>query len=153
MPDMLQYADGQIQNILHLLYPKKQNKFDWGIKDISFACSFYTSSKSWRGYSFTAVYLCVCVCLYFVWTKFQPNRSTFVHTTGSLNGCVRTLSKVVTFGQRSRSQYYNFHFFFTTQFSVHFSTVGLYSLISDRDQKEIRYATWICTWWICIWIS
>ena len=30
---------------------------------LDFAVSFYTSSKSWRGYIFTAVCLCVCVCL------------------------------------------------------------------------------------------
>ena len=35
---------------------------------------FYTSTKSWRGYNFTAVWcLCVRLCL---WTKFQPNRCT-----------------------------------------------------------------------------
>ena len=41
---------------------------------------YYTSTKSWRGYIFTAVYLCLSVCLSVcmsvwlcLWTKFQPN--------------------------------------------------------------------------------
>ena len=41
---------------------------------------FYTSTKSWRGYIFTAVCLCMCLCVCvstaFLWTEFQPNRCT-----------------------------------------------------------------------------
>ena len=72
----------------------------------------YTSTKSWRGYIFTAVCLCVCVCLsvcpIFLWTKFQPNRCTdldAVFAKWLLKTLARTLLNLVTLGPRSRSRW------------------------------------------------
>ena len=81
--------------------------------------SFYTSTKLWRGYIFTAVCLsfCLCTCVSDVclWTKFQPNGwtdSDAVFAKWLLPALARTLLKLVTLGQRSRSQWRNTHFFF-----------------------------------------
>ena len=72
----------------------------------------YTSTKSWRGYIFIAVCLCVCVCVCvcpeFLWTKFQPNGCTdldAVFAKQLLTTLSRTLLKLVTLGQRSRSRW------------------------------------------------
>ena len=82
---------------------------------------FYTSTKSWRGYIFIEVCLCVCVCVCvsvcpeFLWTKFQPNGCTdldAVFAKWLLTAMARTQLKLVTLGQRSRSQSRNTHFFF-----------------------------------------
>ena len=79
---------------------------------------YYTSTKSWRGYIFTAVCLSVCVCLcvqFFLWTKFQPNGCTnldAVFAKWLLTALTRTLLNLVTFGRRSRSQWRNTRFFF-----------------------------------------
>ena len=84
---------------------------------------FYISTKSWRGYIFTAVCLCVCrsvclsVCLsvrHFLWTKFQPNGYTDLDAVFGkwlIISLARTQLKMVTFDQRSRSQWLNNHFF------------------------------------------
>ena len=58
----------------------------------------YTSTKSWRSYIFTPVFL---------WTKFQPNGCTnldTVFTTFFLTTLAQSLLKLVTLGQSSRSQ-------------------------------------------------
>ena len=80
--------------------------------------SFYTSTKSWRGYIFTAVCLCVClsvcVCVcpaLFLWTKFQPNGYTDLDAVFAKqlhSTLARTLLKLVTLGQRSRSKQSSF---------------------------------------------
>ena len=50
--------------------------------DLNIIMRFFTSTKSWRSYNFTAVWLqfdCVSVCLSAglgLWTKFQPNAWT-----------------------------------------------------------------------------
>ena len=80
--------------------------------------TFYTSTKSWRSYIFTAVCLCVCVCLcvrLFLWTKFQSNIWTDLEAVFAkrlLSALAWTLFKLVTLGQRSRSQWLKIHFFF-----------------------------------------
>ena len=73
-----------------------------------FVYTFYTSTKSWRGYIFTSVCLCVClsVCLseVFLLTKFQPNEWTALDAVFAkwlLTALARTLLKLVTLGQRS----------------------------------------------------
>ena len=86
---------------------------------IGISLFFYTSTKSWRGYIFTAVCLCVCVCVcvsvclsvclcvrHFLWTKFQPNGCTDLNAIFAkwlLSALARTLLNLVTLGQRSRS--------------------------------------------------
>ena len=86
-----------------------------------FYSGYYTSTKSWRGYIFTAVCLCVCLCVcvcvcvrHFLWTKFQPNECTeldAVFARWLLPALAQTLLNLVTLGQRSRSQWRNTHFF------------------------------------------
>ena len=91
----------------------------WGrfLSFIQYFIVYYTSTKSWRGYIFIAVCLCVCVsvCVYvsvcvcpeFLWTKFQPNGWTdldAVFAKWLLTTLARTLLKLVTLGQRSRSR-------------------------------------------------
>ena len=76
--------------------------------------NYYISTKAWRGSIFTAVCLCVRLCL---WTKFlgQPNRWTdldAVFAKRLISTLARTLLKLVTLGQRSRSQWLKIHFFF-----------------------------------------
>ena len=74
--------------------------------------SNYTSTKSWRGYIFTAVCLYVCLCVSVcpipcLSTKFQPNKSTDLNAIFAkwlLLALAQTLLKLVTLGQRSRSQ-------------------------------------------------
>ena len=56
--------------------------------------SFYTSTKSWRGYIFTAVCLCVClsVCLCVRLNSCEQNSSQTdepIWTRFSLNGCLK----------------------------------------------------------------
>ena len=86
-----------------------------------FLC-FYTSTKSWRGYIFTPVCLCVCVYVFVclcvrisceqnssrtdtpIWTQFLLN--------GSLQHWLGPYWSWWPWGQRSRSQWLNVHFFF-----------------------------------------
>ena len=80
---------------------------------VSILLSNYTSTKSWRGYIFTSVCLCVCMCVFmcvcvcvFLCTKFQPTRCTDLNAVFAkqlLTAYPRTLLKSVTLGQRSRS--------------------------------------------------
>ena len=75
---------------------------------------FNTSTKSWRGYIFTAVCLSVCVSDVFLLTKFQPNGWTdldAVFAKWLLTALAQSLLKLVTMGQRSRSQWRNIHYF------------------------------------------
>ena len=74
-----------------------------------FICSYYTSTKSWRGYIFTSVCLCVCVCVsvclcvrHFLWTKFQPNGCTdfdAVFAKWLLSTLARTQLKLLNWGK------------------------------------------------------
>ena len=116
---------------------------------------FYTYTKSWRGYIFTAVCLCVClsvclsVCPALLVNKFQPNGWTGLDTVFAkwlLTALVWTLLKLVTLGQRLRSQWRNMHF--SSWFSVNFITLYLSSLIFG--QIEIRYVAkrYLCS--ICV---
>ena len=83
---------------------------------------FNTSTKSWRGYIFTAVCLCVCVCVcmcvcvrLFLWTIFQPYGWTdldAVFAKRLRTPLVRILLKSVTLGKRSWSHWRNIPFFF-----------------------------------------
>ena len=52
---------------------------------------FYTSTKSWRGYIFTAVCLCVCVCVWvcvFVCEQNSSRMDASLWTRFLLNGCL-----------------------------------------------------------------
>ena len=70
---------------------------------------FYTSTKSWRDFIFTAVlfvYVCVCVSACLSVNKTQPKRCTdldAVFTKWLLTTLAQTLLKLVFLGQRSRS--------------------------------------------------
>ena len=58
---------------------------------------------------------CVSVCPDFLWTKFKPNEWTdldAVFAKWLLTALARTLLKLVTLVQRSRSQWRNTHFFY-----------------------------------------
>ena len=61
---------------------------------------YYTSTKSWRGYIFTAVCLCVCLCVRLcLLTKFQTNGCIdldAVFAKRLLSTLARTLLKLVT---------------------------------------------------------
>ena len=97
-------------------------KFELNVMENTFPN--YTSTKSWRGYIFTAVCLCVCVCVcvsvsvcfrHFLWTKFQQNSCTdldAVFAKWLLPATARSLMILVTLGQRSRSKWRNTPFFF-----------------------------------------
>ena len=88
----------------------------FNLYSLLFAYTYYTSTKSWRGYIFTAVCLCVCVCVclsvclcirHFLWTKFQPNGCfdlDAVFAKWLLLALAQTLLNLVTLGQKSRSQ-------------------------------------------------
>ena len=105
--------------ILYLfLLPLYLVKFNWKYAiqfcnkqlDSNIIHYFYTSTKSWRGYIFTAVCLCVCVsvCPIFLWTKFQPNGCIdldAVFAKWFLITLAQTLLNLVTLGQRSRSRW------------------------------------------------
>ena len=62
------------------------------------------------------VYVCVSVCLCvrkFLWTKFEPNGCTDLNAVFAkwlFNALAQSLLKLVTLGQRSRSQWRNTHF-------------------------------------------
>ena len=80
------------------------------------------------------VCLCVCVSTVFLWTKFQPNGCTDLEAVFAkwlLTVLVRILLKLVTLGQRSRSQWHKTHFF------SYNSLLTLSSLMFD--QNEIQY--------------
>ena len=89
---------------------------------MSFCSSFFTPPRNRGGviFSLQFVCVCVCVCLYVcvqlcLWTKFQPNGCTdldAVFAKRLLSTLAQTLLKLVTLGQRSRSQWLNIHFFF-----------------------------------------
>ena len=89
------------------------------IPDIDAHMMWLQSCYTSRGYIFTAVCLCVClsVCVstVFLWTIFQPNGCTdldAVFAKWLLTALARTLLKLVTLGQRSRSRWRNSHFSF-----------------------------------------
>ena len=103
----------------------------------SLNASCYTSTKSWRGYIFTAVCLCVslCVCMclsvcvstVFLWTKFQPNGCTDLNADFAkwlLPAIARTLMILVTLGKKSRSQWRNTHFFLHNSFLTSLKVKG-----------------------------
>ena len=111
---------------------------------------FYTPPRiSWRVYILTAVCLCMCLCVQVcLWKKFQLIGCTdlnAVYAKWLLTTLAQTLSKLVTLGQRSRSQWLNIHFSSLT--SVNLPTVYLISLMSD--QTETWYAAWMCALQIC----
>ena len=109
---------------------------------------FYTSTKSWRGYIFTAVCLCVCLCVCvsvqkFLWTKFQPNRCTdldAVFAKRLLSTLTETLLKLVNLGQRSRSQWRNSHFFLHNSLLTFLPCISaLLCLIKMKFGMSLRY--------------
>ena len=67
--------------------------------------------------------VCLCVCLsvrFWLWTKFQPNGWTDLNAVFAkwlLTALAPTLLKLVTLGQRSRSQWRNIHFSFIILFT------------------------------------
>ena len=68
--------------------------------------NFYTSTKSWRGYIFTSVCLCVCECALRV-NKIPAeweNRFGRGFAKWLITALAQTRLKLVTLGQRSRSQ-------------------------------------------------
>ena len=89
--------------------------FNWN----SGRCSvFYTSTKSWRGYIFTAVCLCERLSIYVcdrlcLWTKFQPNGCTdldAIFAKRLFTPLAQTLWKLVTLvkGQDHRGSIFIF---------------------------------------------
>ena len=115
---------------------------------------FYTSMKSWRCYIFTAVCLCVCVCVCLsvclsvcpsgsnceqnssqtnesIWTQFSLN--------GWLPALARTTWKLVTLGQRSRSQWRNTHFFHNSMLTFLLSISALLCSIEIKFNILLRY--------------
>ena len=97
---------------------------------------FVTPPRNRGGVIFSLQFVCVCVCVQLcLWTKFQPNGCTdldSVFTKRLLSTLALTLLKLVTLGQRSRSQWLNIHFFWI--FFVNFPTVYLSSRMFDQTE-------------------
>ena len=77
---------------------------------------YYTSAKSWRGYTFSVVLcvcVCVCVCVCLSGSACEQNSSRMdepICTKWLLAELAQTLLKLVTLDQRSRSQWRYVHF-------------------------------------------
>ena len=105
----------------------------------------YTSTKSWRGNIFIAVclcvYVCLCVCLSVCVsvTQNSSRKGASIWMRLTLNGCLhalaRTLLKLITLGQRTRSQLRNINFFIILCITL--PTLYLSTIIFN--QNEIRY--------------
>ena len=103
-------STGQGYEAFLVIHPKYGDPYVVSIlEDLSF-------SKSWRGFYFhCSLSVCVCVCVsdVFLWIKFQLNGWTdldAVFAKWLLIAMAQILLKLVTFGQRSRSQWRNTHF-------------------------------------------
>ena len=91
-----------------------------GYAVMSICITFFTPPQNRGGVIFLLQFVCVCVCVCVcvrlcLWTNFQPNGCTdldAVFTKWLPLALARTLLNLVTFGQRSRSQWCNSHFFF-----------------------------------------
>ena len=73
------------------------------------ACRTGWNPKSWRGYIFTAV--CLCVCPAMLVNKIPAKRMNRFGRGFALTALARTLLKFVTLGQRARSKWRNTNFF------------------------------------------
>ena len=112
--------------------------------EVSVFFCFYTSTKSWRGYIFTAVCLSVCMSVRLcLWTKFQPNKWAdldAVFAKRLLTLLAQTLLKLVTLGQRSRSQWRNIHFFLHNSLLTSLLYISaLLCLIIMKFDMSLRY--------------
>ena len=114
--DGVQFGVQSIYIMMHYGMLSIQNWTRWGW--------IFTPPQNRGGVIFSLQFVCVCVCVcvsvclfvytcvrFCLWTKFQSNGCT-VFAKGLLTALAQTLLKLVTLGQRSRSQWRNTHFFF-----------------------------------------
>ena len=88
----------------------------------------------------TLLSVCVCVCLTLLVNKIPAERMDAAFAKRLLTALARTLLKLVTLGQRSRSQGLNIHFFLHDSLLISLSYISaLLCLIKLKFCMTLRY--------------